>query len=252
MRSAFVVSVFLVLATCAWAGAAEPAAPPWDLEALSAAPAVHDAPDHGAEGVRAIFYDGLPCNGKPTRVFAYVAVPDLPEGKKAPAMVLVHGGGGSAFAGWVRLWLKRGYAAIAMDTCGCVSGGGHRNHPRHDRGGPPGWGGFDQVDAPLRDQWTYHAVADVVLAHSLLRSMPGVDAERTGLTGISWGGYLTCIVAGVDPRFKVAMPVYGCGFLGENSAWVGRLAKMGPEMAERWLARWDPSRYLPAARMPVL
>jgi len=29
------------------------------------------------------------------------------------------------------------------------------------------------------------------------------------VTGISWGGYLTCIVAGIDDRLKAAVPVYG-------------------------------------------
>ena len=48
---------------------------------------------------------------------------------------------------------------------------------------------------------------DVILAHSLLRSWPRVDPERIGLTGISWGGYLTCIATGVDNRFKFAIPV---------------------------------------------
>jgi hypothetical protein len=56
-------------------------------------------------------------------------------------------------------------------------------------------------------------------AHSLLAAHPAVDADRIGLTGISWGGYMTCVVAGVDPRYKFAVPVYGCGFLALNSAW---------------------------------
>lgn len=30
---------------------------------------------------------------------------------------------------------------------------------------------------------------------------------------------MTCVVAGCDPRYKFAVPVYGCGFLGDNSAW---------------------------------
>ncbi len=30
--------------------------------------------------------------------------------------------------------------------------------------------------------------------------------------GDQLGGYLTCIVAGLDHRLKVAVPVYGCGF----------------------------------------
>ena len=92
----------------------------------------------------------------------------------------------------------------------------------------------------------------VALAHSLIRSFPEIDAEKTGVTGISWGGYLTSIVAGVDSRFKFAAPVYGCGFLGDNSAWLPAFEKMGEQNAQRWLRQWDPSVYLPDAMMPIL
>ncbi len=225
---------------------------PWDVKALFATPKVYEDPQRNDGDVRAIFYEGLPWKGNPTRVFAYYAIPKIESVEKVPAMVLVHGGGGSAFIPWVQLWVKRGYAAIAMDTCGCVSGGGYENHPRHENGGPAGWGGFDQIDWPVADQWTYHAVADVILAHSLIRSFPEVDAEKTGITGISWGGYLTCIVAGVDNRFQFAAPVYGCGFLGENSAWINDFEQLGTIRAKQWLQLWDPSRYLPSAGMPML
>ena len=224
----------------------------WDMDALSVAPRIWADPNRSVEGVEAVFYEGLPWKGKPTRVFAYYGLPEVAARERVPAMVLVHGGGGSAFVPWVKLWVGRGYAAIAMDTCGCISGGGYQTHPRHEHGGPGGWGGFDQIDWPVEDQWTYHAVADVILAHSLIRSLPQVDPGRTGVTGISWGGYLTCIAAGVDHRFKFAAPVYGCGFLGENSAWLGTFEKMGPAKARRWLELWDPSQYLPAVRMPML
>jgi hypothetical protein len=101
--------------------------------------------------------------------------------------------------------------------------------------------------------WTYHAVAAVVRGHSLLRSLPDVDPERIGITGISWGGYLTCIVAGIDPRLKVAVPVYGCGFLGDNSVWTaGSLAAMTPEARQHWLRLFDPSQYLSGVRCPIL
>lgn len=224
----------------------------WDIDSLYRVPEVDDAPGYSTNGVKAVFYKGLSWKGRPTRVFAYYGIPTTKNGEKVPAMVLVHGGGGSAFVPWVRLWLDRGYAAIAMDTCGCISGGGYQNHPRHEDGGPAGWGGFGQIDDPVGDQWTYHAVADVILAHSLIRSFPGVDQDRTGITGISWGGYLTCIVAGVDHRFKFAAPVYGCGFLGDNSTWLNVFKGMGDEKAARWLGMWDPSRYLEHADMPML
>jgi dienelactone hydrolase len=166
-------------------------------------------------------------------------------------MVLVHGGGGTAFPEWVKLWNSRGYAAIAMDNCGALPGGEHNKRPRNENGGPPGWGGFDQLAKAPEDQWTFHAVADALLAHSLIRARPEVDPERIGLTGISWGGYLTCIIAGVDPRYKFAAPVYGCGFLGEDSAWKDQIEKLGAP-GQTWLSRWDPSVYLPRVKVPML
>ena len=222
----------------------------WDLDALSKPPGTSAAEGFEADGLKAVYYDGLTWKGNPTRVFAWMGIPKA-EGK-VPAMVLVHGGGGTAFSDWVKLWTSRGYAAIAMDLCGALPRKAGKGWERHAQGGPPGWGGFDQIDGDEKDHWTYHAVADVILAHSLLRSLPEVDPERIGITGISWGGYLTCITASVDRRFKFAAPVYGCGFLGEDSVWLGTFAKMGKEKADAWLRLWDPSQYLGKARMPFL
>jgi dienelactone hydrolase len=243
----------LVVPLAAWA------AGPWDLERLSAPPHVYAAELH-EQSMRALYYEGLPWKGQPTRVFAWYGVPDVkPASGKFPAIVLVHGGGGTAFADWVKLWNSRGYAALAMDTCGSLPSrgygepGGAGNRPRHESSGPPGWdASFDQIDWPVEDQWPYHAVADILLANSLLRSFPEVDANRIGITGISWGGYLTAIAASGDPRFRFAVPVYGCGFLGDNSVWLPAFARLGPEKARKWLGLWDPSVYLPRARMPFL
>ncbi|OIO94750.1 MAG: hypothetical protein AUJ96_28095 [Armatimonadetes bacterium CG2_30_66_41] len=229
---------------------ADPVGPRWDMDKLSAPPAVFPAEGFSEEGVRAVFYEGPPFRGKPTRVFAWIGLPKVESGQKVPGMVLVHGGGGTAFASWVRLWVDRGYAAIAMDTCGCVPRGTSGNWDHHESGGPPGWGGWGQIDWPREDQWTYHAIADALLGHSLLRSLPEVDANRVGLTGISWGGYLTCLLAGVDPRYKLAMPVYGCGFTNEHT-FAGSVNGQGEEGAARWMRWWDPSVYLPDAPMPL-
>ena len=87
--------------------------------------------------------------------------------------------------------------------------------------------------------------------HSFLRAQPGVDAGRIGVTGISWGGYLTSIVASVDDRFRFGIPVYGCGFLSEDSAWLKDFEKLGPERARSWTRVWDPSSYLPLGRRPM-
>ena len=228
----------------------------WPLETLYRTPRAFPADAYKTNGVEVAFLEGLPYHGKPTKVFCYYGVPKHAAGEKVPGMVLVHGGGGSAFYRWVKFWNDRGYAAISMDTCGCVSGNTlgseQRKHFRHADGGPAGWGGFGQTGAKIEDQWLYHAVADAILGHSFLRSLEGVDPDRIGVTGVSWGGVITSIVASQDGRFKFAAPVYGCGAFLENSPmWEKAVQQMGPEKTAEWKAIWDPIRYLAQAKIPV-
>jgi dienelactone hydrolase len=183
---------------------------------------------------------------KPTRVFAYLARPEGGKGK-LPAMVLVHGGGGAAFEQWAELWAKRGYVALAMDLAGQGP-----DRQRLPDGGPAQDDATKFGDVPVKNAWSYHAVANVIRGVSLLASREEVDPQRLGITGISWGGYLTCIVAGLDDRLKVAVPVYGCGFLDENSVWLPTFQKMTAERRKAWVEQFDPSRYLARARMPML
>ncbi len=233
----------------------------WDMDELKKAPATYSAAGMGElveqDGIRPIFYDGVKMDGKPTRVFAWLGIPES-KGKKLPGIVLVHGGGGTAYRYWVKLWMDRGYVAIAMDTSGMMPKTMVENNSpekvRHEFAAASGGDGFGQSLRPLDQQWGYHAVAAIVRANSLLRSLPEVDPERIGLTGISWGGILTELAAGVDDRFVFAAPVYGSGFLGENSFWLETSfqKQMTPEMVERWIALWDPSQYVGRIKMPVL
>ncbi len=220
----------------------------WNLPRLTQTPPATWGNQTGL--VQEVFYEGEPLNGKSTRVFAYLGRPADRSTSPRPAMVLVHGGGGKAFKDWAEHWARRGYVALAMDLAGNGPDG------RLPDGGP------DQSDAvKFRDftsddavnMWSHHAVAAVVRGHSLLRSLPDVDPDRIGITGISWGGYLTCIVAGIDPRLKVAVPVYGCGFLGDNSYWKDRsIAAMTPDARQRWLHLFDPGSYLAQVTCPIL
>ena len=206
-------------------------------------------PGETVASVQQVYYDGEPWHGKSTRIFAYYARPMEAKGP-LPAILLVHGGGGRAFPQWAEYWAKRGYATLAMDTCGYGPAG------RLSDGGP------DQIDAErfrpfcddeARDMWMYHAVADVIRGHSLLRTRPEIDPHRVGVLGVSWGGFLTCIVAGLDDRACAAVPVYGCGFIHENSIWVDlNFSKMTTGDRTHWGRTFDPSRYLNRVKCPML
>ena len=244
-RAGWLVGLSVLLAATA-AGAAESTGP-WKVDELKQTP---DATwGETKDDVQQVFYQGEPFEGHPTRVFAYYARPKDGDGP-FPGMVLVHGGGGKAFADWAKRWAERGYVALAMDLAGHgpdgerLSDGGPEQDDRNK------FRSFsdDEVD----QMWTYHAVAAVIRGCSLLAGREEVDAERVGITGISWGGFLTCIAAGLDDRLKVAVPVYGCGFLAEDSVWLPTFERMSPELRERWINNFDPSNYLPSVRCPML
>ena len=244
---------------------------PWNLTELKRAPAMHWLTQSGS--VHSLLYAGEKFKGTNTEVFAFYASPitlgEAKPGTKFPSVVLIHGGGGTAFAEWVHLWAKRGYAAIAMDLSGSrpidplydVKGipvPGQANKPetrkRLPNGGPDHGHAekFDSIGGDVSDDWPYHAAASVIRAHSLLRSFPEVIADRTAVTGISWGGYTTCLVASLDDRFKAAVPVYGCGFLHEGeSVQKPAIDKLG-DRREAWVKSYDPSNLLPRCRVPIL
>jgi dienelactone hydrolase len=199
--------------------------------------------------VKRIFFENEPYFGKPTEVFAYLGVPEAVNGP-VPAMVCVHGGGGKAFREWVELWVARGYAAIAMDL------GSKDDQDNRLPNGGPNQEQTEKLNPKIawENLWTFHAVAAVLRSHHILRTLPQVDSSRIGITGISWGGYLTCIAAGIDPRFACAVPVYGCGFLQRNSAdeWMKLFSEMSEDERRTWHNRCDPSIYLPQAKAPIL
>jgi cephalosporin-C deacetylase-like acetyl esterase len=224
------------------------------LDTCAQAPKTSEAEGFQPDGaVHAIFYDALPWKGQPTRVFAWIGLPAKREGK-IPGIVLVHGGGGTAYKEWVQKWNAQGFAAISIavegqtDVYEKTEAKGRPIWARHAFSGPARDGTFADTKLPLKEQWMYHALADTMLANSLLRTLPEVDPSKIGVMGISWGGVITSTVIGLDERFAFGIPTYGCGHLFDaENGWGAALHDN-----EGYKQVWDAMNYADRVKMPVL
>ncbi|MEI8205381.1 MAG: autotransporter-associated beta strand repeat-containing protein [Kiritimatiellales bacterium] len=224
------------------------------LGSLTNAPASMDAIGYtsgyvATENLKAIYYDTLDWKGSPTKVFAWLGFPTNRTGK-VPGIVLVHGGGGTAYKEWVTNWTARGFAAISIAVEGQTDVSvGVNSWQQHAWPGPKRIGIYADSAEPLADQWIYHAVADTVLANSLLRSLPEVDADKVGIMGISWGGVISSTTMGIDGRFAFAIPTYGCGHLFDALG-----SSFGAALGANELYKqvWDPMVRMSRAQTPAL
>ena len=255
MKNAMICLAVLI-GGAAFAGAEETFESPFASLSFDV-PKVKPCKELSADGLKGLWIESEKWRGRPTHVFGYLA---LPEGASAtnrvPGIVLAHGGGGTAYPNWAKTWASKGYAAIVVDTCGYLP----FSKPTEGRvmsgvGGPAGWGRFELGLEKPCDQWPYHAVAALVRAHSYLRSLQEVDAEKTGITGISWGGYLTMLATATDRRYKFAMPVYACADFAaidrECPFFTASRKLAKPEALARWDALFDAKHYAPQMDLPV-
>ena len=203
--------------------------------------------------VKALRFSGLPHHGKENTVFAYIGFPeDASAQAPVPGMVLVHGGGGHAYAEWVQYWVDHGYAAISFDGFGqTYTGPDHTYEHALDLWKPDPashlpMDGFASVGKPFMEQGFTYYMADVLLAHNLLRADDRVNKDLIGLTGISWGGIAASVAVCYDDRFAFAAPVYGCGFMD-----VSQTAWGAPFRGNDIATVWDAKMLLDTVAVPV-
>lgn len=113
----------------------------------------------------------------------------METGKKYPTILDIHGGPKCAYGGCyfheMQLWASRGYAVIYCDP----TGGDGRGDDFMDIFGD--YGGID-----YRDIMTF--------CDEAARRFSFIDAERMGVTGGSYGGFMTNWIIGHTDRFKAA------------------------------------------------
>ena len=172
----------------------------------------HDAGINGT--VKALYYKS-DYNGKESYAFAFLGIPEgVTTGSKCPAVLLVHGGGGTAYWEWVRDWVNNGYVALAMDLEGHVplSTGNSSCAPaelyKNSTYTAPHNTNYGDAGNPIESTWMYYAVTTAIRGNTLLHSLDCVDRNKIGVCGVSWGGVITSIITGYDDRFAFSIPIY--------------------------------------------
>lgn len=127
---------------------------------------------------------------KKTKIQGWVLLPeDFDENKKYPAILDIHGGPkcayGEIFYHEMQYWVNLGYIVFFCN--------------------PRGGDGRGNAFSDLRRQWGGIDFEDIMdFTDEVLRLYPQIDVDRVGVTGGSYGGYMTNWVVSHTNRFKCA------------------------------------------------
>jgi dipeptidyl aminopeptidase/acylaminoacyl peptidase len=166
------------------------------------------------------------------------------DGQHYPLILNIHGGPhgmyGSGFNSSFQVYAARGYAVLFLNPRGS-SGYGQR----FSDGTLREWGGGDYRDLML-------GVDEVV------RTRTWIDADRLGVTGGSYGGFMTNWIITQTPRFRAAVAAASVSNLVSfyaTSLYQDLIhAEFGgfPWDDFELLWRWSPLRYVKAVQTPTL
>jgi dipeptidyl aminopeptidase/acylaminoacyl peptidase len=183
-------------------------------------------------------FDGTPIQGW------VMLPPGANADKKAPTILYIHGGPhgmyGLQFSATFQLLCARGYAIVFLNPRGSNGYG-----QRFSDGCVNDWGGGDYKDLMAG------------LDHALVKH-PELNPARLGVTGGSYGGYMTEWVITQTDRFKAAMTYAGLSNL--ISFYATSLyqdlihVEFGAEPWDRYEILWErsPLRHIKRAKTPTL
>ncbi len=163
-------------------------------------------------------------DGETERVPVLICRPE--KAKKLPAVIVLHGTGGSkeGMRPWLLHLAKRGIMGVAIDA---------RYHGERAGGAK----GAEAYNAAIVRAWKakpeekqehpfyYDTCWDVWRTIDYLETRDDVDPERVGMIGFSMGGIETWLAAAVDKRVKVAVPAIAVQSFRwglDNDQWQGR------------------------------
>lgn len=184
-----------------------------------------------------LYFDGV--DG--ARIHAKMLRPKTSAGsqqdERTPAIVMFHGYSGNAGEWGDKLgYVAMGYTVVALD---CRGQGGLSE----DSGGTKGWTLRGHIVRGLGDKperMLFRQIfLDTAQLAGIVMDMEHVDENRVGATGGSQGGGLTIACAALEPRIKLAAPVFPflCDY---QRVWEMDLAKDAYDELQTWFRRFDP------------
>lgn len=165
-------------------------------------------------------------------------------GKKYPVILSVHGGpAGQYGVDWYhefQVYAAHGYAVVFTNPRGSTGYG-----QKFERGIVGEWGGKDYQDIMNG-------------LDAALKKYSWIDADRMGVTGGSYGGYMTNWIVGHTDRFKAAVTLRSlANFIsddGTRDGAYGHTPDFGGDIFQKFDLYWDrsPLKYAKNVKTPTL
>lgn len=165
-------------------------------------------------------------------------------GKKYPLILSVHGGpAGQYGVDWYhefQVYAAKGYAVLFTNPRGSTGYG-----QKFERGIFNEWGGKDYLDVMNG-------------LDAALKKYPWIDSDRMGVTGGSYGGFMTNWIVGHTDRFKAAVTLRSLSnFIsddGTRDGAYGHSSDFGGDIFQKMDLYWDrsPLKYAKSVKTPTL
>ena len=190
---------------------------------------------------------------EPDFIYCAVARPEMAAGA-VPVVLVFHGGGGHASPALALATARRhpGMAAVAMDYNGQFMPGTEGKVTR--------WKSVTkEMLAPRLDlvpdarNWPMHRyVLAARRTIDYLETQPWADRNRIGAVGISYGGWVALLLAGVDSRVKCVATGVSAGGAGLTAGRSALPLRWEPaEQRSLWLANYEPLAHARQTRAAV-
>lgn len=168
-----------------------------------------------------------------------------------PGLLVLHGGGGNAELDRGVFWAARGYIVAVLDEPGISNPDKVSSYSQGPWKNTVYGKNFFNVTPDVRSSSVFDGVLASLQAFYLLRAQPDVIRERIGITGISWGGYLTTMLSSLTgPAVRASFSTFGSGFYDEGSAFLKDLDKMAASDRALWLRYLDAGRRADQIKIP--